>query len=73
MLDLIKLDKELRHYKAQLAGKLGRLRLMLDCRCGSTTCWYATFDVYRISSEMGHIGLRYLALKERIEEAAKEN
>lgn len=69
-LDRKRLEDELRHYKAQLAGKLGRLRIMLGSRYlrPDGVYWpYYEGEVGRLAREMGHIGLKYLALQERME------
>ncbi len=71
-IDLIRMDRELRHCKAQLAGKLGRLRTMLDSRYHNGVYHYSEYAVYCTAHSMGRIGLRYLYLMERVEEAARE-
>lgn len=70
-LDRKRLEGEMRHYKAQLAGKLGRLRIMLGSRHlrpdGVYYWLYYEGEVGRLAREMGHIGLKYLALQARLE------
>jgi len=70
-IDNARLERELKHYKAQLAGKWGRFRTLLRNverlkEVGSRNPWWQEWEMIRLAETMGTIGLKYLALKERM-------
>ncbi len=68
-----RLQRELDHYKAQLAGKWGAFRRILRnidklIEVGSPNPYWQEYELVKLAKTMGTIGLKYLALKDRMEE-----